>query len=326
MSFKPPGREDREPRLRNSNSNTSERTVMRKTILTVLALLALVVPAAEAASLKKIVAVSRFENKTSWRGQVSIDDGLAEQLTDALMQSGRFVVMERKAVADVIGEQDFADSGRVQKAKSAQTGKLVGAQVLVMGTITEFEQKSAGSASGVGIGGFRVGNKKEEAHVGLIVRLVDTTTGEVIASERVEGKAEAGGVKFGVNRGGVQFGTQGFDKTPMGKAVQMAIDDAVSKIAAGLKDVPFEARVIKVNSDDEILISGGEKTGMAPGDTFTLYSAGEDLVDPFTGESLGTELEKQGTVKVVSVQEKYAKAATTAPIPGMKPGDIVKEQ
>ena len=87
-------------------------------------------------------------------------------------------------------------------------------------------------------------------------------------------------MKFGANVSGVAFGTSGFEKTPMGKAVQMAIDDAVSQIAAKLKDVPFQARVIKVDDDTDFLISGGAKVGIKKGNTFTLYSVGESLVEP----------------------------------------------
>lgn len=281
--------------------------------------------AVQAATLKKIVAVSRFENKTSWRGQVSLDDGMADQLTDALMQSGQFVVMERQTLGDVTAEQDLANSGRAQKSQSAQTGKLVNAQILVKGTVTEFENKSSGSESGVGFGGFNIGNKREEAHVGLIIRLIDTTTGEVLQSQRVEGKAASGGVKFGMDVAGVQFGTSGFKKTPLGKATQEAIDNAVAMIAAKLKGIPFEARVIKV-TDDEMLISGGEKTGEAVGDVFTVYCVGEALVDPTTGEQLGSETTKKGTVKVVDVKEKYAKAKSDGPLKDVKAGDIVRAQ
>ena len=64
-------------------------------------------------------------------------------------------------------------------------------------------------------------------------------------------------MKFGANVAGVDFGTSGFSKTPLGKAAQMAIDNAVSIIAAKRKNVPFQARVVKVNKDDEVLISGG---------------------------------------------------------------------
>jgi curli biogenesis system outer membrane secretion channel CsgG len=298
------------------------------TSLTILAALAMSssLTMAGAATLKKIVAVSRFENKTSWKGQISLDDGMADQLTDALMQSGQFVVVERQTLSDVTGEQDLANSGRAQKSASAQTGKLVNAQILVKGTVTEFESQSSGSENGVGFAGFHIGNKKEEAHVGLIIRLIDTTTGEVLASQRVEGKAASGGVKVGANVSGVQFGTAGFDKTPMGKAVQMAIDDAVSQIAAKLKDVPFQARVVKVNGDNELFISGGSKTGVAEGDVFTIYSVGENLVDPSTGEQLGSELTKKGTVKVTTVEEKYAKAKSDTSLKDIKAGDIVKAE
>jgi len=303
---------------------------MRMRTLTALAFpilfTAVLVQVAEAATLKKIVAVSRFENKTSWRGQVSLDDGMADQLTDALMQSGQFTVMERQTLGDVVAEQDLANSGRAQKSQSAQTGKLVNAQILVKGTVTEFEQNSQGSSTGVGFGGFNVGNKREEAHVGLIIRLIDTTTGEVLASQRVEGKAASGGVKFGMDVAGVQFGTSGFSKTPLGKATQMAIDNAVNLISEKLKNVPFQARIVKVNGDDEVLISGGQKTGVSEGDVFTVYSVGESLVDPATGEQLGSEVEKKGTVKVVKVEEKYAKAKSDGPLKGVKAGDIVKAQ
>jgi curli biogenesis system outer membrane secretion channel CsgG len=281
---------------------------------------------AQGATLKKIVAVANFENKTPWRGQVELGSGMADQLTDALMQSGQFTVMERAALNEVVSEQDLANSGRVQKSQSAQTGKLVSAQILVKGTVTEFAENSAGSSSGIGIGGIGISNKRSEAHVGLIIRLIDTTTGEVLASQRVEGKATAGGVGFGVNAGLVQFGSSGFSKTPLGKAMQETIDNAVAVIAAKLKGVPFQARVIKVSNDTEMLISGGEKTGIAEGDVFTVYSVGENLVDPTTGEQLGSELEKKGTVKVTKVEEKYAKAKSDTSLKDIKAGDIVRAQ
>ena len=156
---------------------------------------------AGAGHLKKIVAVSQFDNKTSYGswGQYELGTGMADQLTDSLMQSGNFVVLERETLGDVISEQDLAASGRFSKSKSARTGKLTSAQILVKGTITEFAEKSSGSGGGIGFGGIRIGGKKAEAHVGLIIRLIDTTTGEVLHSQRVEGKAKSGGMSLGVN-------------------------------------------------------------------------------------------------------------------------------
>ena len=288
--------------------------------------------------LKKIVAVSRFENRTSYSsgGQYSLDDGMADQLSDALVQSGCFTVLERQTLSDVVDEQKLANSGLATKSQSAQSGKLVNAQILIKGTITEFEANSGGSGHSVTIptsifgggvgGGVSVGNKRSEAHVGLILKLIDTTTGEVLDSQRVEGKATSGSFGIGFDSSVASFKSDSFKTTPLGKATQTAIDDAVFKIASRLKDVPFQARVIKINGEDELLISGGSRTGVSEGDAFTLYSVGESLVDPTTGEQLGTELAKKGSVKVTHCEEKYAKASSEKPLTGIKVGDIVKVQ
>lgn len=277
------------------------------------------------AAQKKIVAVSRFENKTSWRGQWKLDDGMADQLTDALMQSGKFVVLERETLGDVLDEQDLATSGRAMKSKSAQTGKVTSAQILIKGAITEFESKSAGGGSGFSIKGFRIGSKSGEAHVGLIIRLIDTTTGQVLDSERVEGKAKSGGFKLGLNIDEIGFGTDGFKKTPLGKATQIAIDNAVEFIAAKMKDIPYQGRVIKV-TEGEVYLSTGERTGAQAGEVFTVYSRGEELVDPDTGEILGAEEESIGTVKIYDVKEKFSKAKVLTGGGKIKRGDIFRDK
>jgi curli biogenesis system outer membrane secretion channel CsgG len=276
------------------------------------------------ASLKKTVAVSRFENKTAWKGQVLLDDGMADQLTDALMKSGEFMVLERQTLGDVIAEQDLATNGRAAKSQTAQTGKLTSAQILIKGTITEFENKAAGSGTGIGFGGIRLANKREEAHVGLIIRLIDTTTGQVLDSQRVEGKATAGGMSVGVDVGGVGFGTEGFSKTPLGKATQITIDNAVAYIAGKLKNVAYQGRVIKAGGDD-IYINTGQRNGCAVGDMFTVFSVGEALVDPDTGEKLGSEEKKKGSIKVYDVQEKFSKAKAESKLePAAAQNDVIR--
>lgn len=286
---------------------------------------AIYIPPASAAGLKKVVAVSRFENKTSYGtgGAWDLGNGMADQLTDALMQSGQFTVMERQTLGDVIGEQDLAASGRTMKSKSARTGKITSAQILIKGTITEYSRSSSGSDTGVSVMGVRVGGSKKEAHVGLIIRLIDSTTSEVLASERVEGKAKAGGFNIGLNVKGVGFGTEGFKKTPLGKATQMAIDTAVEKISAGLKDIPYQGRVILVKGDS-VYLSAGARTGASVGDVFTVYSLGEELVDPDTGEMLGSEEEDIGRVKIYSIKEKFSKARAVGTLSGVEKGNIIR--
>ena len=137
-------------------------------------------------------------------------------------------------------------------------------------------------------------------------------------------EAASGGMGVGVNVGIVSFGTSGFSKTPLGKATQIAIDNAVAYIAGRLKNVPFSCRVVK-SAGDAIYISVGSATGAAEGDTFNVSSVGESLVDPSTGEQLGAEESKNGTIKIFEVAEKYSKARAVGELKPVKPGDICRE-
>jgi Sec-independent protein translocase protein TatA len=62
--------------------------------------------------------------------------GLAEMLTTSLIDSGRFIVLERKALADIQAEQQLAASGAVDPTSAAGAGKLLGAQALIRGAVT----------------------------------------------------------------------------------------------------------------------------------------------------------------------------------------------
>ena len=278
-----------------------------------------------AGGLRKVVAASRFENRTSYRGQIAINDAMADQLTDALIQSGQFTVVERQTVRDVLGEQDFANSGRVAKAQTARTGKIVAAQILIKGTVTEYSGSSSKQGEGFRIGGIQLNNKSSEAHVGLMIRLIDSSSGEVLDSQRVEGKAKSKGKGFSANFGGLGYSKSGSESTPMGKATQVAIDNAVQAIADRLAKIPFQTRVIK-NTGSDLVIAAGAKVGAQIGDQFTVYSLGEEFVDPYTGESLGSEETEVGVVKITQVKEKYSRAAAVGSLGSVETGDIVRQR
>jgi len=269
--------------------------------------------------LRKVVAVARFENRANFEGRHAINDALADQLTDALMRSGQFTVVERQTVNDVMQEQDFANSGRVMKRESARTGRIVAAQILIKGTITEFEGAASTRKRGVRVGFMRFGNKASNAHIGLMIRLIDSTTGEVLDSQRVEGTSKGRGVAFEV--GG--YSQESSNKEPIAKATQQVIDKAVEHIASRLASIPFEARVIK-NTGSQIVIAAGAKIGAEVGDEFEVFSLGEEFVDPYTGESLGREETKAGVVRITEVKEKYSKANPVGTLGSTKSGDIIR--
>ena len=51
---------------------------------------------ASESGLKYTIAVSKFKNKSNWRGQWNLGDAWGAVLTDSLNQTGRFIVLGEK--------------------------------------------------------------------------------------------------------------------------------------------------------------------------------------------------------------------------------------
>jgi curli biogenesis system outer membrane secretion channel CsgG len=98
------------------------------------------------------IAVTAFENKVKmfwWDVIWRIGEGLAEMLTTELMRTGRFIVVERQGLGDIVREQELGQSGLIRRETAPPPGQLMGAQVVVRGAITEFEARSSGGGAGV---------------------------------------------------------------------------------------------------------------------------------------------------------------------------------
>src|SRR5438105_2139092 len=106
---------------------------------------------AQAATDKKpVMAVVDFSNSTNagwWSGGMA--DDLADMLTNELAGLDKFKMVERKQLGAILGEQDLGAAGRVSKATAAKVGKMTGAQYLVTGTVSAYEEDTKGSGGGV---------------------------------------------------------------------------------------------------------------------------------------------------------------------------------
>lgn len=275
---------------------------------------------------KKRIAVTKFENKVKGTyGSWNIGEGMAEQLTTALIKTGRFVVVERQALQDVLGEQELGQTGIIKKETAAKVGQVLGAQIIVRGVVSEFEQEESGGGGGIGFRGFSIGGKSSNAHVGIDIRLIDASSGQVLTSHNSAGKAESSGVAFGVSRGFFDFGADSFKNAPIGQATRQAIEDAVSFIVNTMETVPFTAKVIKIDGK-KIYINIGSNMNIRSGTKMYAYALGEDLVDPDTGLKLGADEKLLGTVEVRDVQEKFSIGYMSSGNGTLKRGDVLKLQ
>lgn len=127
-----------------------------------------------------------------WNPRVSRQ--LADALANELNAAGGLSVVERQNIKAVLSEQELAELGIVRKdSKAAQSGKMVGAQYIILGRISGFQnnvetKKSGGGMNFLGFGGSKT-VAESKTYVSMDLRIVDSSTGEVVGSRTVEGRA-----------------------------------------------------------------------------------------------------------------------------------------
>ncbi|MCU0651045.1 MAG: hypothetical protein MUC52_02290 [Candidatus Omnitrophica bacterium] len=189
---------------------------------------------------KARIALADFDIKAA-KARRDIGTGLREMLITTLVNSNRFSVVERQALKAAMLEQELSASGAAS-AGGPQRGKIKTADLIITAAVTEFEPHSVKtraaavsghSFEGAIIGGIIAGSMNK-AHMALDIRVIDTSTSEVLSAARVQGKASdfAGG--FGIalfGEGILGPGLSGYSNTPMEKAIRVCIIEAVKYLA-----------------------------------------------------------------------------------------------
>ncbi|MBI5599377.1 MAG: hypothetical protein HY890_06530 [Deltaproteobacteria bacterium] len=180
------------------------------------------------------------EDITISREQSGVMTGLRDMLTTALVQSGRYKVMERQELGAIKEEIALGEKGYAEEKTAVKKGRIKGADLLVVAAITGWEPGTSGARAGVGVfGGGALGGVLgafSKSSLAMDIRIIDTSTSEVLAATRVEGTATdvnlgvlVGGLVGNVGLGG---GLSVYAKTPMEKAIRIAIDEAAKYIVS----------------------------------------------------------------------------------------------
>jgi len=197
---------------------------MNKAIIALCLGLASFLPGTAAAQGKPVLGVIEFRNESGagwWRGGVGWE--LAGMLSNELAATNAFRIVERSKLEAVLQEQNLAASGRVNPATGARMGKLTGADYLVAGTVTAYEEGTKGTGGGISIKGISLGGKSSEAYLAVDIRVINATTGEVDFVRTIEGRSKSGGIAVGISRGGFGGALAQEEKTPAGKAIRAAL-------------------------------------------------------------------------------------------------------
>ncbi len=188
------------------------------------------------------IAVADFDVKAA-KATGEIGSGLREMLVTVLINSNRFSVLERQALSAVMQEQELSSSGAAEQGIGGpQRGKIKTADLIVTAAVTEFEPQASGGSAGIGGGGGvgsgllggLLGAALNKAHMALDIRIVDTSTSEVLAATRVQGQASnvAGGFMMGfMGSWALGGGLSAYANTPMEKAIRICLVEIMRYIS-----------------------------------------------------------------------------------------------
>jgi curli biogenesis system outer membrane secretion channel CsgG len=255
---------------------------------------------ADAAGKKIRVAVFDFQNNSSWTywGD-NLGKAAGDEFVTQLVNSGQFTVIERDKIAAVLAEQGLGASGAVTASTAPKIGKLLGAQLLFTGSITAFSIKKSGGT----IAGFGATFGKAESK--LDVRMIDTTTGEILLAATGAGNKKMGGAAFQ----GVSFEQQ-YDYGVASEALRPAIEQVTQQVLAkapslaNLAPAAGSGKVVDVKGP-KIYIDGGQEGGVNVGDVYAIYRVTDEIKDE-DGNVLDTVTQKVGEIVVTQVLSKSA--------------------
>jgi len=235
--------------------------------------------------------------------------GVDELVVDELVNSHQFIVVERLNIQALEMEANMFENVR-----------HIGAQLIFEITVTNVDQRSSrGLQIGLGELGLGdnvdvvLGTSRTTAKANIILRVIDTSTGQVISSQQSQGTSSGSGVNLGfaydrfhrnqIDGFGVSFGK--IKTSSVGKAVARAVKLAVAKTTAKLNDHPWEARI--ADFDDQLVyLNAGANAGLEVGDELVVSRAGKTITDPQTGAVLDVVMVPVCDLTVVSIKEKIA--------------------
>ena len=318
---------------------------MKKSVFPVLFFIALfsgfISEAQDNLILRKRVAIVDFEDgsgetiKTDKKGDVNVKTQtnvnsnygrvLTTMLTTELVKSNAFSVVERQSLDAIMAEQNLGKTGAVTPQSAAKLNQLLGVQLLITGSITEYGAKTNTEGTSVGRV-FGSSKSKTTARVSVDIRILNASTGEILIAETASGTAEAsskGQKVFGIGK------TQtSDDETLIDSAVRKAVAHCVALIKTASNKVTWEGSIVQVNEDGTLFIKPGSNGGVKTGMTLFVYRRGESVIDPETGLSLGSEMKKIGSINVLNDigEGKAAKAEIKEGKGVVKKGDVLKAE
>ena len=218
-----------------------------------------------------------------------LTSSLIADIENAIRNGRKFELLTRRAdaLAEIRKEQAFAKSG-LAAGDAATEGQLSNAQSIVKVTVESFSFGRSATKIPNLEGKYKV---QDSASIALNVQILDTTKGTVTGAFPVKASSASGT--------SIRNGVGGASKS----ILEQTMAKAAGNLANQLSDTIFPITVIQVKGK-RIWVNRGNDSGMKMGERFIVFEPGEDLIDPQTGENLGSAEMEVGEAKVTRINPK----------------------
>lgn len=246
---------------------------------------------------KPVIAVGDFSSTFSNFNTSSF----RTMLETAISKTGKFELIERSRIADLLKEQGMSESGLLDGELTV--GGISGVDYMLYGTITEIKLEDT----------YALIMRVCKGTLGIDARIVDVATGSIRMSERVVATDQ-------VNTStGDQNSCSGVSAGSFREIQRQVADSLATKMAFSL----FPIKVIKA-TDDQVYLNYGAPT-LSKGDYLKLVRVGESFIDPDTGEELGSDEEEAGLIQIVDVRGKFSIASVLAAVMPLETGFVANK-
>lgn len=230
------------------------------------------------------------DNVSPKQAEIIRKSSLLADIENSFRNTRKFEVLTRRAshMEAILKEQEFAKS-EYSAGDAAQAGALKNAQALISIEVLKFS---------FGRGAKAVPNLEGKWHVNdycsieLSVQIIDTKTGSINAAFPVTASTGSG----------TYMSNSRYGSSP--SIMNKTLDKASVALTNAFSNTIFPALVIKVEGK-QIWVNRGNDSAMKMGEVFEIFQPGEDLIDPSTGENLGSAEMSVGRAKVTRINPKF---------------------
>jgi curli biogenesis system outer membrane secretion channel CsgG len=229
---------------------------------------------AEMQKIKVVVGPIRFENANLPMGDRTLPSAevgttLRQRISDALVQTGRFAILDRELSPEIERELDMISSGQAPSAELAKMSQAASADLVWSARVSNLSYNRHARQ-------LKTSDRELVSYSGgwaLSQKLVNVATRQMTSSDSLRGDAPSR------------------EPTTLGSGVDSATvlenmsNELVSQVVASVLRRTFPVTVVSLDGTNVVLSQGGQ--AIREGARYAMVTMGNEMKDPQTGQSLG---------------------------------------